>query len=46
MPILYNIDVNFNIAIPDFIGRVNISSLSNYAKAWNEANREGANNNS
>ena len=38
-------DVNFNIAIPNFAGVVNISSTSNYTKAQNEANREGANNN-
>jgi len=45
MPILYSIDINFNIAIPNFIGVANISSISNYTKAWNEANKEGANNN-
>jgi len=45
MPILYSIDVNFDIAIPDFVGVINISSTSNYTKAWNEANREGADNN-
>ena len=45
MPILYSIDINFNIAIPNFIGIVNISSTSNYTKAQNKANREGANNN-
>ena len=39
-------DVNFNITIPNFMGRVNISSASNYIKAWNKANREDANNNS
>ena len=38
-------DINFNITIPNFIGVVNISSTSNYTKAQNEANREGANNN-
>jgi hypothetical protein len=32
MPILYSIDVNFNITIPNFIGVVNISSASNYTK--------------
>ena len=46
MPILYSIDINFNIAIPDFIGVVNISSTSNYTKVWNEADGEGTNNNS
>ena len=46
MPILYSIDVNFNITIPDFAGVVNISSTSNYIKAWNEANGENINNNS
>ena len=44
-PILYSIDVNFNITIPNFAGAVNISGTSNYTKAQNEANREGANNN-
>jgi hypothetical protein len=38
-------DVNFNITIPNFIGVINISGTGNYTKAWNEANREGANNN-
>ena len=38
-------DVNFNITIPNFAGVVNISSTSNYTKAQNEANGEGANNN-
>ena len=46
MPILYSIDINFNITISNFIGIVNISSTSNYTKVQNEANREGANNNS
>ena len=46
MPISYSIDVNFNITIPNFTGVVNISSTSNYTKAQNKANREGANNNS
>ena len=46
MPILYSIDINFNITIPDFVGAANISSTSNYTKAQNEANGEGANNNS
>ena len=46
MPILYSIDVNFNITIPNFIGVIDISSTSNYTKAQNKANREGANNNS
>ena len=45
MPILYSIDIDFNIAIPNFAGVVNISGTSNYTKAQNEANREGANNN-
>ena len=45
MPILYSIDINFNIAIPNFKGVVNISSTSNYTKAQNKANREGVNNN-
>ena len=38
-------DINFNITIPNFAGVVNISGTSNYTKAQNEANREGANNN-
>jgi len=42
---LYSIDVNFNITIPNFVGVVNISGTSNYTKAWNKANKEGANNN-
>ena len=46
MPILYSINIDFNIAIPDFTGVVNISSTSNYAKVWNEADRESTNNNS
>ena len=46
MPISYSIDVDFNIAIPDFIGVVNISSTGNYTKAQNKADREGVNNNS
>jgi len=33
MPILYSIDINFNITIPDFVGGVNISGASNYTKA-------------
>ena len=45
-PILYSIDVNFDIAIPDFAGIINISSTSNYTKAWNKADGKGANNNS
>ena len=45
MPISYSIDVNFDIAIPNFTGIINISSTGNYTKAQNEANREGANNN-
>ena len=32
-------------AIPNFAGVINISSTSNYTKAWNEADRKGANNN-
>ena len=43
MPILYNIDVDFNITIPDFTSIVNISGTNN--KAWNKANGKGANNN-
>jgi len=39
-------DVDFNIAIPNFAGAINISSTGNYTKAWNEADGEGANNNS
>ena len=39
-------DVDFDIAIPDFAGAANISSTGNYTEVWNEANREGANNNS
>ena len=46
MPILYRIDINFNIAISDFTGVANISSTSNYIKAQNKANKEGTNNNS
>ena len=46
MPILYSIDINFNITIPDFMGIINISGTGNYTKAQNEADREGANNNS
>ena len=42
---MYSIDVNFNIAIPDFAGVANISGIGNYTEAWNEANGEGANNN-
>ena len=38
-------DINFNIAIPNFAGIINISGTSNYTKAQNKANREGANNN-
>ena len=45
MPILYSIDVNFNITIPNFAGIINISGTGNYTKAQNEANGEGANNN-
>ena len=43
MPILYSMDINFDITIPDFIGTVNISGTNN--KAQNEANGEGTNNN-
>jgi hypothetical protein len=32
MPILYSININFNITIPNFISAVNISSTSNYIK--------------
>ena len=46
MPILYSIDVNFDIAIPNFAGAINISGTSNYTKVQNEADGEGANNNS
>ena len=46
MSILYSIDVDFNITIPDFAGIVNINSTSNYTKLWNEADRKGVNNNS
>ena len=46
MPILYSIDVDFNIAIPNFTSIANISGTSNYTKAQNMVNREGANNNS
>ena len=46
MPILYSIDIDFNITIFDFAGVVNINSTSNYTKVWNEANGEGINNNS
>ena len=38
-------DIDFNIAIPNFVGRANISGVGNYTKAWNEANGKGANNN-
>ena len=38
-------DVDFDIAIPDFVGAANINSIGNYTKAWNKANRESANNN-
>ena len=43
MPILYNMDVDFNIAIFDFVNVTNISGISN--KVWNEADGEGADNN-
>ena len=46
MPILYSIDVDFNITIPDFVGVVNISGTGNYTKVQNEADGEGINNNS
>ena len=45
MPILYNIDINFNIVIFDFTDIANISGISNYIKVWNKANGEGVNNN-
>ncbi len=45
MPILYSMDINFNIAIPDFAGATNISGTSNYTKAWNKADKKGTNNN-
>ena len=45
MPILYSIDINFNIAIFNFINIANINSTSNYTKAWNKANKKGTNNN-
>ena len=40
---MYSIDINFNIAIFDFIGVTNISGISN--KMWNEADGEGIDNN-
>ena len=46
MPILYSIDINFDIAISNFVGIANISGISNYTEAQNEADKEGANNNS
>ena len=45
MPILYSIDIDFDIAIPDFAGIVNISGTSNYTEAWNKADGEDTNNN-
>ena len=39
-------DVDFDIAIPNFVGKANISGAGNYTEAWNKANREDANNNS
>ena len=45
IPISYSMDVNFDIAIPNFAGVINISSTGNYTKAQNKADREGANNN-
>ena len=39
-------DIDFNIIIPNFVGAANIDSISNYTKAQNEADKEGANNNS
>ena len=45
MPILYSIDINFNIIILNFAGVANINSTSNYTKAWNEANGKSTNNN-
>ena len=38
-------DIDFNITIFNFAGTANISGTSNYTKAQNEADREGANNN-
>ena len=32
MPILYNIDIDFNITIPNFVDTVNINSISNYTE--------------
>jgi len=46
MPISYSIDINFNIAIPNFVGIANINSIGNYIKAWNKADGKGVNNNS
>ena len=43
MPILYSIDIDFDIIIPDFASIVNINGTSN--KVWNKADKEGANNN-
>ena len=45
MSILYSIDVNFNITIFNFTGTANIDGINNYIKAWNEADKKGANNN-
>jgi cellular nucleic acid-binding protein len=44
-PISYSMDVDFDIAIPDFAGAANIGGTGNHTEAWNEADREGANNN-
>ena len=38
-------DVDFDIAIFDFAGAANINGTSNHTKAWNEADKEGTNNN-
>ena len=46
MPILYSIDINFNITIFDFAGAVNINSTGNYIKVQNKTDGEGINNNS
>jgi len=39
-------DVDFNIAIPDFMSAANISGTGNHTEMWNKANGESANNNS
>ena len=45
MPILYSIDINFDITIPDFASITNINNTSNHIKAWNKADKKGTNNN-